>query len=232
MNQILQRRAVMFKFLRQIKNPNPVISFKYLRRLIGILGMLLPWACLFGGWLFARVPLQPSISHYYYTNARDVFVGLLVATAMFLLTYRGDNVLEWLTMSLSGAAALGIALFPCRSLEVPGPVAVGFFQLSPATSNLIHFVCALLFFLLFVFISLCIFMITDEQEPVWHKITYPIFAGIVGVALLVLGGLACLMGPDAINQTSIVFWCETVMLTAFGFSWLVKSGLFEACRPH
>ena len=64
------------------------------RRLIGILGLLLPLLLyVFAGLrhtvgLPAWTPLN-SISAYYYTGAVAIFVGVLFALALFLLTYPG-----------------------------------------------------------------------------------------------------------------------------------------------
>ncbi|MHC1705386.1 MAG: hypothetical protein AB9846_15880 [Tenuifilaceae bacterium] len=55
-------------------NNSIIISYKALRRLIGILGILLPVICIIGGFWFAKDPVQQSISLYYYTNMRDFLV--------------------------------------------------------------------------------------------------------------------------------------------------------------
>src|SRR5262245_32688916 len=64
------------------------------RQLIGLMGALLP----LGVWLVAgwrptpplrRWELLGSVSSYYYTGGGVVFVGLLSALAVFLLTYKG-----------------------------------------------------------------------------------------------------------------------------------------------
>ncbi|MDI6800364.1 MAG: hypothetical protein QMD53_06890, partial [Actinomycetota bacterium] len=103
--------------LLRTKVPDPVISYKNLRRLIGILGMLLPLVCYLGGRLFSGLTLQRSISFYYYTNAGDLFVGLLVAVAMFMVTYQGYEVIDDVVSSVIGFMALGIAIFPCLFSE-------------------------------------------------------------------------------------------------------------------
>ncbi len=119
------------------KVPSAVISYKNLRILIGILGMLLPAVCYFGGRLFACLPLQPSISFYYHTNVRDAFVGLLVAVAMFMVTYKGYENIDNIVSHIIGLAALGIAIFPCLFSET-SVLPVGFFQIAPKTSNIVH----------------------------------------------------------------------------------------------
>ncbi|MEJ2664743.1 MAG: DUF998 domain-containing protein, partial [Spirochaetia bacterium] len=76
------------------KNRSIIISYIALRRLIGILGMLLPFICILGGLLFAALYVEPSISDYYYTNMRDFFVGLLFGVSLFLITYKGYELID------------------------------------------------------------------------------------------------------------------------------------------
>ena len=70
------------------------LSHRFHRSLIGYLGILLPVL------LYGLAGLRPttdlprwetlnSISAYYHTGAVAVFVGVLFALALFLLTYRG-----------------------------------------------------------------------------------------------------------------------------------------------
>ena len=137
--------------LLRLKNSNPVISFINLRRLIGILGMALPFVCIFGGFVFAQLEIQPSISFYYYTNVRDVFVGILVGVSMFLISYRGYEHIDALISNITGLTGLGIAIFPCFNTIFEK---VGFFQLEIKVSNIVHTVSAGLFFFR-LFATLC-----------------------------------------------------------------------------
>src|SRR5690348_2167695 len=64
------------------------------RRLIGILGLLLPFLLYIFAGFRPTTPLPAwrlldSISAYYYTGGVAVFVGVLFALALFLLTYPG-----------------------------------------------------------------------------------------------------------------------------------------------
>src|SRR5437879_5618907 len=91
------------------------------RQCIGFLGALLPVMV----WLVAGLRpanglaspwrLLNSISAYYYTSGVLAFVGVLVALAVFLLTYRGyDNAhgaQDRLTGWLAGVAAASVAAF-------------------------------------------------------------------------------------------------------------------------
>ena len=65
-----------------------VISYLELRRIIGILGMSLPFIVMGGAWLIFSVGLQESISAYYHTPMRDVLVGLIFFLTGFFWSYR------------------------------------------------------------------------------------------------------------------------------------------------
>lgn len=56
-------------------NKQLVISYLTLRKTIGILGIFLPLTLVIGSILFGDcITIQQSISNYYHTNMRDVFV--------------------------------------------------------------------------------------------------------------------------------------------------------------
>lgn len=101
-----------------------VISYHSIRRLIGILGLLLPFLCwgvnsfvnsldLLNDGRFvdlsqssAYVPrgnLKSSISHFYYTASGPIFTGILITVSIFLFCYKGYPVQKnkdawyWLT---------------------------------------------------------------------------------------------------------------------------------------
>ena len=114
------------------KNDNLIISYKALRRLIGILGILLPVINILGGCLIGEEPIQQSISMYYYTNMRDFLVGLLFVVSLFLITYKGYNLIDLIVSSIIGIAGLGVAIFPCFN-ELFITQRVGIFQLFPDT---------------------------------------------------------------------------------------------------
>src|SRR3954466_4401429 len=97
-----------------MSNENPlVVSYLTLRKLIGWVGMLMPLIVRIG----ARV-LPPyiwttdSISAYYYTGMRDVFVSTLVLVGALLFCYRAPGVFDTILTIVAGLAAIGIGLFP------------------------------------------------------------------------------------------------------------------------
>lgn len=206
------------------KNQSLIVSYLTLRKAIGILGMLLPFACLLGGSLFRNVPLMDSISAYYHSNMRDILVGLLVGVSLFLMTYRGYDGRDTLVAIISGIAGLGIAIFPCESRVVPSS-AVGVFQFMPPIAGYLHYGSSALFFILLGINSYFLFTLGDEKN--WTKsksirnYIYRACGLIIFGSLLTLAILAMTLGEELV-ATVWTFVFETIMLLAFGASWIVK----------
>jgi hypothetical protein len=87
-----------------------VIDYLFLRKTVGWIGTLLPIVLIAGNALFFTTSLPDSMSSYYYTHMRDVFVGALCALGVFLLSYAGyDEWDRWIT-NIAGLGAIGVAL--------------------------------------------------------------------------------------------------------------------------
>lgn len=207
------------------RNRSIIISYLTLRKLIGILGILLPFICVLGGFLFANLPVGSSISSYYHTNMRDFFVGLLVGVSLFLLTYKGYERIDNIITSIIGLTGLGIAIFPCLN-SIASTEPVGIFQISPIVSNKIHLISAFTFFFLLAINSIFIFTLTKSKDiPKTRnkKIRNYIYIGcgvIILLSLLILF-IRSLVGAEVENSKTLLVF-ETIMLLAFGISWLVK----------
>jgi len=177
-----------------------------------------------GGYLFSKISIQQSISYYYYTNMRDFLVGLLFCVSMFLITYRGYLVIDNLVTSLCGIAGMGIAIFPCLYDPDKG-LPVGIFQLRSETSYIIHLSCAGLFFFLLAMNSMFLFTISKGPKKTENKKKRNrIYYGCGITILLSLITLAVLFktNKEAIDKYKVTLIMETIMLFAFGISWLVK----------
>ena len=167
----------MLSELNQKRSAEPeVISFQTIRRTVGWLGIALPFILVLGSFLFDKgYVIQPSISHYYFTNMREIFVGVLCAVSLFLFTYKGYSRMDGIAANVAGVFSLGVALFPTDViLDYPSQNdVVSFVNLS--FHSIIHFTCAGLFFLTLAFMSLFLFTMskhpdkkdqTPENEPV------------------------------------------------------------------
>ena len=210
-----------------------MISHLTLRKLIGILGMLLPFACLLGGSLVQNAPLMDSISAYYHSNMQDIFVGLIICFSLYLMTYRGYDKRDIIIGLASGIAGVGIVLFPCESRANPS-LAVGVFQITPPIAEYLHYGCSALFFILLGIYSF--FLFTRGDKTKWTKskskrnVIYRICGLIIFASLLTLGTMAFILDID-LKKTVWTFVFETVMLLAFGTSWIVKGETLYKDRP-
>lgn len=195
------------------------------RQLIGWLGGLLPiliW--LVAGWR-PTWEIEPwillnSVSAYYHTGAVAVFVGVLAALAVFLLTYRGydneDRRRDRFFAVLAGVAAVGVALFPTgvpEGFDEPEWLGWG--------TKTIHYASAVTLFGSFAIFSLYLFRKTDvkkgEPLPADKRNRNRVYL-VCGIAILVFMAWAGIAGI----LRAPVFWPEALALEFFALSWLVK----------
>lgn len=199
------------------------------RRLIGYLGFCLPGLLYLVGGLRPTDALPPwrlltSISGYYYTGAVGIFIGILFALALFLLTYPGyegewaDRVLGW----IGGAAALGVALFPTTAPDGLLPPS----WWTPALRT-IHYGSAVTLFCVFILFSVWLFRKSNEpvkerRQPGKRRRDRTCL--ICGLAMIV----CVLWAASALVTHGPIFWPEALAVMAFAISWLVKG---EAYQP-
>jgi hypothetical protein len=192
-------------------------SFKTQRTVIGILGIVLGFACITLG-LLQSPDLQQSISRYYYTNAQDLLVGVLAISAVFLLCYKGYDTIDSVTSSIAGITALGIACFPCKPAATFIGSKVGLFQLPIAVSNVFHLVCAGVFFCTLIYIILFLFTksvgIPTVNKPK-RNFVYKMSGSIMIVGLLIV------IASNIFNWPAVLIG-EVIMLTFYSIAWLVK----------
>jgi hypothetical protein len=91
-----------------------IVSYMFLRQTVGWIGTLLPVVLLVGAAISSTAPRPDSMSGYYYTDMRNIFVGALCALGVFLVAYDGyDDVDRWIT-SIAGFCAIGVAFCPTK----------------------------------------------------------------------------------------------------------------------
>lgn len=219
------------------KDDPRLISFNTLRKAVGWLGILLPAAMLVGNFVLGSChTIQDSNSHYYYTITGNLFIGILCAVAMFLLSYKGypdDNTDNILT-TLAGVCALGIAFFPTNDNST-GSCAIIHLPLSH-TRNIIHYSFAAGFFIILAGISFFLFTkskgIKTERKLLRNKLYRA-----CGIFIIVFIGLIAVYNIFAeefrwLDKYKPVFWLEWLALIAFGFSWLIKGELMLCDKPE
>ena len=97
------------------------------RQLVGATGALLPIVLIVGHTISSATPRPDSMSGYYHTDRRkifvgSIFVGSLCALGVFLV-YDYDNVDLWV-INIAGLGAIGVACCPTKpAVCVPGKIA-------------------------------------------------------------------------------------------------------------
>lgn len=200
------------------------LSFDYrtIRLLIGMIAMLFP--------LVIRLragEMTDSISWSYYTNARDLFVGLLFVIGAFLASYKGHKSTEDAMGWLGAFAAMGVALFPtsyCIGKGCPSD-----------SSSVFHYFGAIVLFSTTVYF--CLFPFSNRalaklkrdgelslkvtESPVKRRLyTYRICGWAIIVVMVCLL-IATAVGFDGIRN--MTFWAEAFALEFFGIAWGVAS---------
>ena len=205
-----------------------VISYLTLRKAVGIIGTSLPFVLVIGKWLLDGWGIQSSISGYYYTSMRDVFVGSLCAIGVFLLSYQGYEPADNLAGNLACIFAVGVALFPTSPAGASGvQTLVGY----------VHLTFASAYFLTLAYFSLALFRKTNpngrmtgrkkQRNVVYTVCGYTILACI---ALIVVD--FAFLKQTALQTIDPVFWLESAAVLAFGISWLTKGEAILADVAH
>ena len=202
-----------------------IISYLGHRKSVGTIGVLLPIALMIATITNADIDLKCSISHFYYTDARPIFVGSLMIIGAFLGSYRGypPQKGEWVSdRQLALTAALGAivtALIPTDNV-MPNALHC---EATRTAFGWIHLISAALF--LSVIGGMTFFKFSRSDT---HRHIYRLCGGIIFAALGLIG---CIMIFNLDTKPWMphawLFWLETIAVWAFGVSWLVKGKLLE-----
>jgi hypothetical protein len=203
-----------------------VRSYLFLRRAIGVLGFALPIVVIVGKQILQGGGLLGSLSGYYYSDMRNVFVGILCAIGVFLISYRGYGRIDDLAADIAAVAGIGVALFPTSPA-------------SPTTTEraigVAHIVFAAVFFLTLAFFCLFLFTKSDGSVVTPRKkarnVLYRV-CGVVMLASLVLIVLVGLFFATATASLHPTVWLESLAIFAFGLAWLVKGETLLADFPQ
>lgn len=198
-------------------------SYLLIRTVVGAIGVLLPlvlWA-VDALVLHGSVTARGSLSAYYHSGARDLFVGALCVTGCLLLTYLAAQRKTWdyWLSTVAGAAVLGVALLPTsRPATYGGPPTPLQERWGEQTVAAIHFTCAGIFILSLA--ALCfVFAARDQRyggRPRLHRACGT--AILAAVAWVALGRVVDL----DLGWLTSLYAGEVVSVWAFGTSWLVK----------
>ncbi|SDD65400.1 DUF998 domain-containing protein [Actinokineospora iranica] len=191
-----------------------VHSYLFLRRAIGLVGLALPVVLIVGKELVQGGGLLNSISGYYYSDMRDVYVGSLCAIGVFLLSYRGYDWLDDVAANVAGVAAIGVALFPTTPAGDPSA--------ADKAIGVAHIVFAAVFFLTLAYFCLVLFRKSDKARPTRRKVQRNQVYLVAGLVILVCLAGIVVAGRFLDDSLHPVLWLESGATLAFGFAWLTK----------
>lgn len=210
-----------------------------IRRGIGYLGLILPLVLIGGGYI-AQAVIEPSISDYYHTIMRDLYVAVIAATGAFLIAYAGYGRQsgelvsdDWLATT-AGLAALGVAFFPNLALGM-AETPQSFWQLAfgARASAIVHYGSAFVFFLALGHMAHARFAKTDDLR---RRKIYRLCGKLIYLAtlLVVATSAAKLFGPPVlagiVTDYLLILWAEALGIWAFAIAWLTKGRADEALR--
>jgi len=180
------------------------------RHAVGLIGMALPFVLMLGNYLIFKgeIPL-PTISQYYHSPMRDVFVGGLISIASFLFFYSGYGKEDRISGILAGSLALGVVFFPTSTSANSGD---GQFHS---------------FFAISLFVVLAVISIFDfpRKRPGTEKRITDTLQVICGLVILGCVAAVCLYKITrgfAKSEGYFVFIAESIALIAFGVSWFTE----------
>jgi hypothetical protein len=204
-------------------------TYTYLR--LGMIGVsiVFPLVLWWGGLIFG-VEFQASISTYYHTPMRDIFVGSMIAIGAFLWFYQGIPKEENFALNCAGILAIVVALTPTAFLEKDGQVKCETFTtvpmhgISETTASYIHGTSAILFFAAIAFV--CIFTsgktleaISNPARKRFYEKTYK-FLG-AGMIISPLSSALLLLFWN--EKGNIIYFIELIAVWSFSAYWIVKT---------
>lgn len=210
--------------------PSYLRSYLVMRILIGSIGILLPIVLIIcaGSFVDGWADLRGSLSAYYHSGMRDVFVGSMYAVAAFLVTYKVVELrFEGIVSGLAGLSAFVLATFPTDlpkgldSPETPLQIEVG-----QGTVSNVHYGAAIAFIGFLTLIS--IYFAIDEAwrqqglgrlgKKFWLAYhSFCAFVMVVAAAYMILAN-----GLETLPRAYSLLIGESVAIAAFGASWLAK----------
>lgn len=221
-----------------------IVSYLFLRQVVGWIGTLLPIVLLVGNAISSTAPRPDSMSGYYYTDMRNIFVGTLCALGVFLVAYRGyDDVDESIT-NVAGLAAIGVAFCPtkpavCTAAAGACPAtSVTHLSTSQQLVGDVHLVLAATTLIALGLMALR-FAKQGHGEPgggsqpnsAAENAIYRASGGTI-LACVILAVLSNLLSASVKANWPLLFIFEAIAIFAFGVSWFVKGRTIQGIRAR
>jgi hypothetical protein len=212
-----------------------VRSYLIMRILVGALGVALPFMLVLGhGLAFDGEPFpRDSLSAYYYSGMRELFVGTLSAIGVFLITYKvADRTLDNTLSAVAGVAAGAVALFPTEAPTHTVPLSPLQERLGEGVVGTIHYGAAVVFIVSLAVISYFYGVREGARDPrqgkrspvLWRRYHWSCAGGIAAALLWIL------VTELAGGPSKSLLIGEAVSVWAFGASWFMKGFELDALR--
>jgi len=225
-------------------------AYRWLQRAIGYVGLFLPLVLLFGG--FVRGSFRPiaSISGYYHSDLRDLFVGSLGLLGIFFLSYRykhGTAVVDarpdrW-AANAAGWGALIAALIPTDVDRDRDPNSLPIPEVSPTILPphdwlpTVHLFAAGLFLASLAYMSLFRFTLLPANASditAAKRLRNEIFRRCGWTIVVCLAGCGCVFFVEGVLEWKTGFaiaFFETIAVWAFAFAWFTKGAGWSKAGP-
>jgi hypothetical protein len=212
-----------------------VRAFLIVRVIVGVLGMLLPVLLVVGTKaLYNEGPFpRNSLSAYYYSGGRDLFVGILCALGVFLIGYKvaEANLDNTLTLIAGGCAVL-VALFPTnRPGEVPeASLTLLQVELGEGVVKVVHYLSAGVFLTSLAVISYHFGKREYKRESHANARTAGFWRNFhFACAGFIVFGLVVAVAGKPFYEAALLIG-EIIAVVAFAVSWLFKGLEIDALR--
>jgi hypothetical protein len=195
--------------------------------MIGWIALLMPWVVRIGAQGMQHLDMQASVSGYYYTDMRDVFVSTLVLVGILMTCNRTKRFWDNAVSIAAGIAAIAVGLIrpnpgtmkPQDMPTCPSDLRCMF----PFLTN-VHWICAaILFALLFVMVTFLFPRGTPadaDRELLLRNFIYRFCGAVMLVCFVAI----------AIHRKSY-FLPEAIAIFAFASAWLVKGQTILKDKP-
>jgi hypothetical protein len=211
-----------------------VTNYMYLRKTVGWLGTLLPIVLLICNPIALQVESSPcgwlpgSVSGYYYTPVRNVFVGALCGLGVFLIAYVGADIGDRIITDLAGLFSILVAFFPTKPSVAVTPSIRCQTVAQPSSGQqvvgVIHLVSAGCLFVLLAWMAIR-FTKTDapvlSPQKLRRNLIYKICAALI-LACVAVAVLTSFLPMSVKTLFPWLFAFEALAIFAFGVSWFVK----------
>jgi hypothetical protein len=199
-----------------------VLSYLALRKAVGFVAIALPFAVAIPWWIL-RHALESSISGYYYTGTRNLFVGSLCAISMFMLCCRGYDLKDEIAGITSAICALGVAFFPTApNYATERQTQVGY----------AHYTFAATLFSTLAYFCLVLFKMSAQnkqltRQKIRRNRVYTICGCVIIASMILLALLDKVLHISYLfGNFGTAFFFETTSLFGFGIAWLTKGQTF------